>query len=77
MRSGRADVVTDTIETFTENGIRLASGTELPADIVVTATGLNMQLLGGAELVVDGEPVPSTSASRTRASWSRACRTPR
>ncbi len=57
VRCGRADVVTDTIETFTESGIRLTSGTELPADIVVTATGLNMQLLGGAELAVDGEPV--------------------
>jgi cation diffusion facilitator CzcD-associated flavoprotein CzcO len=57
VRSGRADLVTDTIDTFTEAGIRLTSGKELPADIVVTATGLNVQLLGGADLVVDGEPV--------------------
>jgi cation diffusion facilitator CzcD-associated flavoprotein CzcO len=57
LRSGRASVVTDRIETFTETGIRLASGQELPADIVVSATGLSVQMLGGARLVVDGEPV--------------------
>jgi cation diffusion facilitator CzcD-associated flavoprotein CzcO len=55
--SGRADVVTDTIDTFTPEGIRLSSGTELEADIVVTATGLEMQLLGGMALEVDGTPV--------------------
>jgi cation diffusion facilitator CzcD-associated flavoprotein CzcO len=55
--NGRATVVTDTIETFTETGIRLDSGTELEADIVVTATGLNLLFLGGMELSVDGEPV--------------------
>jgi cation diffusion facilitator CzcD-associated flavoprotein CzcO len=57
-------VVTDTIETFTEKGIRLASGTELEADIVVTATGLNLLALGGMELAVDGKPVdvPNTVA---------------
>jgi cation diffusion facilitator CzcD-associated flavoprotein CzcO len=54
---GRATVVTDTIETFTETGIRLDSGEELEADIVVTATGLNLLFLGGMELSVDGEPV--------------------
>jgi cation diffusion facilitator CzcD-associated flavoprotein CzcO len=58
LRNGTADIVTDTIETFTADGVRLASGRELPADIVVVATGLKMQLLGGAELRVDGEPVP-------------------
>jgi cation diffusion facilitator CzcD-associated flavoprotein CzcO len=57
VRSGKADVVTDTIERFTPTGIRLRSGAELPADIIVTATGLNVQLLGGAQLEVDGEPV--------------------
>ena len=57
IRDGRADVVTDTIETFTESGIRLVSGAELEADIVVTATGLVMQLLGGITLEVDGTPV--------------------
>ncbi|WP_299556496.1 NAD(P)/FAD-dependent oxidoreductase [uncultured Mycolicibacterium sp.] len=57
IRQGRADVVTDTIETFTADGIRLASGTELKADIIVTATGLNLQLFGGAEISRNGEPV--------------------
>jgi len=55
--SGRADVVTDTIETFTPTGIRLTSGAELEADIVVTATGLVLELLGGMALGVDGSPV--------------------
>lgn len=57
IREGRASVVTDTIETFTETGIRLRSGAELPADIVVTATGLNAKLFAGLTLVVDGRPV--------------------
>ncbi|MFG2825545.1 flavin-containing monooxygenase [Kitasatospora sp. NPDC048365] len=55
LRSGRASVVTDTIETFTPTGIRLASGRELAADVVVTATGLELQALGGARISVDGE----------------------
>ena len=54
---GDASVVTDRIETFTEGGIRLASGEELEADLIVTATGLNLQLLGGIEVAVDGEDV--------------------
>ena len=57
IRDRRADVVTDTIETFTKTGIRLTSGTELAADVVVTATGLTMQLLGGIALDVDGNEV--------------------
>ena len=57
IRSGKADIVTDAIEAFTPHGIRLASGAELAADIIVTATGLKVQLLGGARLVVDGQPV--------------------
>jgi cation diffusion facilitator CzcD-associated flavoprotein CzcO len=57
IREGRASVATDTIETFSEHGIQLASGEELPADIVVTATGLELQVLGGAQLLVDGRPV--------------------
>ncbi|MEZ4452670.1 MAG: NAD(P)/FAD-dependent oxidoreductase [Nannocystaceae bacterium] len=55
LRSGKASVVTDTIETFTEGGIRLRSGVELPADLIVTATGLELLFLGGATLMVDGE----------------------
>ena len=57
LRKGQASVVTDTIETFTPTGIRLASGQELEADIIVTATGLQILAFGGLELVVDGEPV--------------------
>lgn len=55
--SGRASVVTDHIETFTEHGIRLRSGRELEADVIVTATGLDLQLFGGVELAVDGAPL--------------------
>jgi cation diffusion facilitator CzcD-associated flavoprotein CzcO len=57
IRSGRAEVVTDRIETFTEGGIKLESGAELEADVVVTATGLNLLFLGGMQLAVDGEEV--------------------
>lgn len=57
IRSGRASVVTDRIDCFTETGIRLASGAHLDADVIVTATGLNMRLMSGLQLVVDGAPV--------------------
>jgi cation diffusion facilitator CzcD-associated flavoprotein CzcO len=57
LRNGSASVVTDHIESFTERGIKLKSGEELPADIIVTATGLDMQLMGGVEVTVDGVPV--------------------
>ena len=57
---GSAQVVTDTIDTFTGTGIRLGSGTELPADIVVTATGLTLMAIGGMRLSVRGEPVDLT-----------------
>jgi cyclohexanone monooxygenase len=56
IRAGRASVVTDRIERFTASGIRLASGQELAADIVVMATGLQLQLLGGMAVSVDGKP---------------------
>ena len=64
--AGRASVVTDRINTFTETGIALASGRELEADLVVTATGLNLQPLGGIELRVDGREIhlPDTLAYR-------------
>jgi monooxygenase len=55
--SGRASVVTDRIETFTERGLRLQSGTELEADLIVTATGLNLLALGGMPITVDGQEV--------------------
>ena len=54
---GRASIVTDRIQEFTERGIRLQSGRELEADLVVTATGLNLLALGGIQLVVDGRPL--------------------
>jgi cation diffusion facilitator CzcD-associated flavoprotein CzcO len=57
IRAGRASVVTGGIDAFTEKGIRLKSGQELEADIVITATGLVMQTFGGAELWVDGRKV--------------------
>lgn len=57
VRSGNASIVTDNIDTFTEKGLRLESGKELEADIIVTATGLNLVLLGGAELFVNDQPV--------------------
>jgi monooxygenase len=55
IREGKADVVTDRIETFTEKGIRLEAGEELEAEVIVTATGLNMLVAGGMSIVVDGE----------------------
>jgi cation diffusion facilitator CzcD-associated flavoprotein CzcO len=55
LASVQASVVTDEIETFTETGILLKSGRHLEADIIVTATGLNLQMLGGMQLSVDGE----------------------
>ncbi|MFE1603151.1 flavin-containing monooxygenase [Methylobacterium sp. ID0610] len=57
MREGRASIVTDHIETFTETGLRLRSGSELEGDIIVTATGLALKMLGGMTLTVDGRPV--------------------
>jgi cation diffusion facilitator CzcD-associated flavoprotein CzcO len=62
--AGTASIVTDRIESFTEKGLALESGDELEADVIVTATGLNLLFLGGMELVVDGEEVdlPRTMA---------------
>lgn len=57
IRDGRVSVVTDEIERFTPRGLRLKSGQELEADLVVTATGLELKLLGGTALEVDGRPV--------------------
>jgi monooxygenase len=60
IREGRASVVTDQIDTFTETGLRLRSGQELSADLIVTATGLRLKFLGGLEMSVDGKrAVPS------------------
>jgi len=57
IREEKASVVTDEIETFTEKGLLLRSGQELEADIIVTATGLKVQLMGGMEISVDGKQV--------------------
>jgi len=57
LSSGGASIVTDEIETFTESGITLRSGAQLDADIVITATGLNLLALGGVEIAVDGEEI--------------------
>ena len=60
VRDGQASVVTDTIAEFTANGIRLESGEELEADIIVTATGLDLRVLGDIKLKVDDQPVDIT-----------------
>jgi cation diffusion facilitator CzcD-associated flavoprotein CzcO len=57
LREGRASVVTGHIETFTETGIKLRSGEELPADLIVTATGLKLKFLGGMTLQVDDRAI--------------------
>ncbi len=57
LREGRASIVTGHIDTFTETGLRLTSGEEIPADLVVTATGLRLKFLGGLEMEVDGRRV--------------------
>ncbi|PWU25400.1 MAG: FAD-containing monooxygenase EthA, partial [Candidatus Rokuibacteriota bacterium] len=57
IRDGRASVVTDEIETFTEDGVTLTSGRALEADLIVTATGLNMLPLGGVAMTVDGREI--------------------
>ncbi|MEZ4294911.1 MAG: NAD(P)/FAD-dependent oxidoreductase [Polyangiaceae bacterium] len=57
LSTGKASVVTDTIDTFTERGVRVSSGEEIPADIIVTATGLKVMAVGGIKLHVDGRPV--------------------
>lgn len=57
IRQRKASIVTGNIDTFTETGVRLENGEELTADIIVTATGLNLKIMAGLELVVDGERV--------------------
>jgi cation diffusion facilitator CzcD-associated flavoprotein CzcO len=57
LREGKAAIVTDTIDTFTETGIRVGSGEEIPADVVVSATGFDLSAFGDVAFTVDGEPV--------------------
>lgn len=61
IKSGKAEVVTDTIKQFTENGIQISSGEVIDADIIVTATGLKIQLMGGMVLKVNGKTIDSGS----------------
>ncbi|WP_159516280.1 NAD(P)/FAD-dependent oxidoreductase [Acinetobacter sp. 18QD2AZ41W] len=60
LREGQASVVTDQIESLTETGIQLKSGQHLEADIIVSATGLNIQILGGIQATIDGQPVDTS-----------------
>ena len=57
LREERASIVTDTIDTFTEKGILVSSGEEIQADVIITATGFNLSVLGDVAFTVDGEPV--------------------
>ena len=57
LADGKASIATDEIDTFTDRGVRLRSGADIEADVVVTATGLNLVALGGMQLAVDGREV--------------------
>ena len=57
IKSGKAEVITEQIDSFTEQGILLKSGQQLSADVIVTATGLNLLVLGGVEFLVDGQAI--------------------
>jgi cation diffusion facilitator CzcD-associated flavoprotein CzcO len=67
IKGGSASVVTGEIETFTETGLQLKSGETVPADLVVTATGLRLVVLGGVEITVDGEPVQASDTMSYKA----------
>ena len=60
LRSGQASIETDQIEQFTEKGILLKSGQHLDADIIVSATGLEIQILGGIKATIDGKPMDTS-----------------
>ncbi|MGV9410657.1 flavin-containing monooxygenase [Nocardia sp. NPDC003693] len=67
IRHGKLDMVTDRIDTFTETGLDLASGNRLDADVIITATGLNLVVFGGVDLVVDGRTVDLPEAMAYKA----------
>lgn len=69
IRKGNASVVTDTIQSFTENGIQLTSGQTLEADIVVSATGLSLNILGDIHIEVDGHVFNASQAMAYRGMW--------
>ena len=77
IRHGDAEVVTDAIDSFVPEGIRLKSGRVLEADLVVTATGLNLQPFGGIAPSVDGAEVDLRNSSSGRARCSPGCPTSR
>ena len=60
LREGHASIETDHIVQFTETGVQLKSGKHLDADIIVSATGLNIQILGGIQATIDGEPLDTS-----------------
>ena len=60
VKSGKAEIVTDHIDHFTKNGVKLKSGKELEADIVVCATGLKMKFLGGMTMTIDGKEMDAS-----------------
>ncbi|SDY77796.1 flavin-containing monooxygenase [Acinetobacter kyonggiensis] len=60
LRSGKASIETDQIEQFTAKGIQLKSGQHLDADIIVSATGLEIQILGGIKATIDGKPMDTS-----------------
>jgi monooxygenase len=62
IKAGKVSIVTNHIETFTESGLKLKSGQELEADIIVTATGLELQFAGGTEITVDARPIEISKA---------------
>ena len=62
LTAGSASIITDEIEKITERGLQLKSGKNLDADIIVTATGLELQTMGGAEIFIDGQPLDASTA---------------
>lgn len=69
IRKGNASVVTDTIQSLTENGIVLSSGKTLEADIIISATGLSLNILGDIQMEVDGKPFDASQAMAYRGMW--------
>ncbi|NBO42400.1 MAG: NAD(P)/FAD-dependent oxidoreductase, partial [Betaproteobacteria bacterium] len=69
IRRGHASVVTDTIHSVTDNGIQLTSGKLLEADIIVSATGLTLNLMGDIQIEVDGKPFIASQAMAYRGMW--------
>jgi cyclohexanone monooxygenase len=69
IRKGNASVVTDTIQSLTENGIVLSSGKTLEADIIISATGLSLNILGDIQIEVDGKAFDASQAMAYRGMW--------